>query len=209
MSTIDGKKFSEIQPNEWLKWICSSQTFDELRQKYDQWAETYDAEVGGVWAPVPVAAAFMLAEYMDDKQGLILDVGAGTGLVGVALAALGFEQIIGVDISPAMLSQAAAKGVYSSLLCCSIGDEAFRSLQKVSGIIATGVFAEAHAGEAELGALQERIEPEGVLVFTARQSFLHELQQVLDQPEWTLIDCKVMPIYDDPIHLLSYKINDA
>ncbi|NEO67357.1 MAG: methyltransferase domain-containing protein, partial [Moorea sp. SIO4G2] len=199
---------SEIQPNEWLKWICSSQNFDQLRQNYDQWADQYEVDVGGVWEPVPMTAAFMLAEYMDDKQGVILDVGAGTGLVGVALAGLGFEQMIGIDISPAMLTKAAEKGVYSSLVCCSIGDERFRNLGRASGIIATGVFAESHAGPGELSTLQDSIEPEGILVFTARQSFLPQLQEVLDQPEWTLIDSKVMPIYDDPMYLIASKIGN-
>ncbi len=197
---------SKIQPKEWLEWICSSQNLDQLRQNYDQWADQYDADVGGVWDPVPTAAAFMLAEYMNDKQGVILDIGAGTGLVGVALAELGFEEIIGIDISPAMLSKAAAKGVYSSLECCSIGDQTFRNLGRAKGMIATGVFAESHAGSAELNQIQDSIEPEGIFVFTARQSFLPQLQAVLDQPEWTLIDSRVMPIYDDPMYLLAYKL---
>lgn len=197
---------SEIQPKQWLEWICSSQNLDELRQNYDGWADRYDADVGGVWDPVPTAAAMMLAEYMNDKQGVVLDVGAGTGLGGIALAKLGFEKIVGIDISPAMLSKAAAKGVYSSLVCCSIGDEAFKNLERANGIIATGVFADSHAGPAELNGLQDSIEPEGILVFTARQSFLPQIQPVLDQPEWTALDSRVMPIYEDPMHLLAYKI---
>jgi len=195
---------SEIQPSEWLKWICSSENIDELRENYDKWADTYDVNVGDVWGTVPLAAADLLAEYIDDKQDIILDVGAGTGLVGVALARLGFEQLIGIDISPAMLTKAAKRGIYRSLVCCSIGDESFMNLEKASGIIATGVFAENHAGPAELSTLQESLKPEGVLVFTVRRSFLPDLQEVLER--WILLDSKVMPIYDDPIHLLSYKI---
>ncbi|NER32150.1 MAG: hypothetical protein F6J89_32250 [Symploca sp. SIO1C4] len=108
-----------------------------------------------------------------------------------------------------MLTQAAAKGVYSSLVCCSIGNEKFRNLEKVNGIIATGVFAQSHAGPVELSALQESLESVGVLVFTARQSFLPELQEVLSQPQWTLLDSKVMPIYDDPMYLVAYKIRNT
>lgn len=196
-----------MEAKQWLKWICSSQDLDELGQNYDQWSDKYEADVSEVWEAVPKTAALMLSKYIDDKQGLILDFGAGTGLVGVALAALGFEQIVGMDISSGMLTIAKEKGVYSTLICGSIGDEELRNLDHVSGIIATGVFAENHAGAADLSKLQEIIKPEGVLVFTVRQSFLSELYEVLNQPEWTLLDSQVMPIYDDPMHLLGYKIS--
>ena len=200
---------SKIQPNQFLKWICSSQNFDELGKNYDQWSDKYEADVSEFWETVPRAAAFMLSEQIDDKQSIILDLGAGTGLVGVALAALGFKQIIGIDISSGMLTKAEAKGIYSSLVCCSIGDDKFRNLKRASGIIATGVFAQIHAGAVELSTLLDSIKPEGILVFTVRQSFLPELQPVLEQPEFTLLDSKVMPIYEDPIYLLAYKIHNT
>ncbi|NER82676.1 MAG: methyltransferase domain-containing protein [Leptolyngbya sp. SIO1D8] len=196
----------ETLPNEWLRWICSSQNPNELRKNYDQWAATYEIDVSGVWKPVPLAAALMLSEQMSNKRGMILDVGVGTGLVGIALAELGFDDLIGIDISPGMLRQAAEKGIYRSLICCAIGDERFGNLERANSIIATGVFAETHAGSAELRALQEKIEPEGNLVFTARRSFLPKLQDVLDQPRWTLLDSKLMPIYDDPMYVLAYRI---
>jgi len=120
---------------------------------------------------------------------------------------LGFKQLIGIDISPAMLSKAAAKGVYRSLVCCSIGDERFGNLDKVSGIIAAGVFAEGYAGAEELRMLCECIESTGRLVFTARQNFLPEIQDVPTQLEWTLLDSQVMLIHSDPIHLFFYEIH--
>lgn len=197
---------SEIQPKEWLNWICSSQNLDELRENYDRWADNYEADINQVWELVPKTAALMLAEYLEDKESQIFDFGAGTGMVGVALAELGFQQIVGMDISPAMLTKAADKGVYSSLVCCSIGDETCQNLGKAKGIIATGVFAENHAGPVELNTLQDSIESGGVLVFTARQSFLPKIQEVVNQSGWILLISQVMPIYEDPMHLLAYKI---
>ncbi|MBP0019968.1 MAG: class I SAM-dependent methyltransferase [Cyanobacteria bacterium SBLK] len=197
---------SQVQSNEWLEWICSSQSLDELRTNYDRWAETYETDVKGVWQSVPVAAALMLAEHLNDKQNTILDVGAGTGLVGAALAASGFKNIIGIDISSAMLAKASETTAYQTLVCCAIGDDRFKTLEKVSGIIATGVFAVNHAGADELSILERSIESEGIVVFTARQSFLPELQEAIAR--WTLLDSKVMPIYDDPICLQAYKVSN-
>ena len=44
----------------------------------------------------------------------VIDLGCGTGLVGVALAATG-AQIVGVDLSPRMLEIAARRGAYAGL----------------------------------------------------------------------------------------------
>ncbi|MEM7063892.1 MAG: methyltransferase domain-containing protein [Cyanobacteria bacterium P01_B01_bin.77] len=198
---------STFSSNNWLQWICSSVDSSDLREKYDQWAATYEIDVADVWKAVPSSAASMLAKYVSNKQAIILDVGVGTGLVGMALATLGFENLIGFDISPRMLAQAAKKEIYHSLLCCSIGDETFITLEKATGVVATGVFAETHAGPRELETLQTKIKPDGVLVLTARQSFLPKLQAVLDQPGWVLLEQKLMPIYDDPMHLLVYRVS--
>ena len=197
----------KMESKEWLQWICSTEDADALRRNYDQWAVTYENDVSDVWKPAPIAAASMLSTHLADKQGAILDVGAGTGLAGLALHALGFRKITGIDISSAMLDKAASKNVYASLVCCSINDEAFGKLDKADGIIATGVFADNHAGKAELEILAETIQPGGIFVFTVRGSFLATIQDVLDQPEWRPIDSRLMPIYEDPIHLLAYKIH--
>ena len=118
---------------------------------------------------------------------------------------MGFKHIIGIDISPSMLNIASTKGVYRSLIPCSIKDEKFSRLSKINNIVAVGVFAEGHAGATELTILQERINQEGILVFTARQSFFHKLYDIVTQPELKLLDYRLMPIYSDPICLFAYK----
>lgn len=195
-----------MQPNEWLRWICDAKNTEDLAQKYNQWADHYDEQVGQAWSSVPVAAAYLLAKYRDDKPSLIMDVGAGTGLAGVALASLGFQRLIAVDLSQDMLNQAKQKNIYESLVCCAIDEPQFASLPMVSGMIATGVLAENHAGANELRQLQKKITVGGVVVFTARQSFLPKLELILNQPEWRLLSSKILPVYDDPIQLFAYQI---
>ena len=194
-------------PSQWLTWICSSNTTEELVYRYDEWADTYDSETSGVWKVVPVAVAAMLEQHVPNKASRILDVGAGTGLVGVALSELGYRNVIGADISSEMIAKAAEKGVYRDLRCCAIGDEEFQAMGKAAGIVASGVFAEAHAGPDELRALQASLDPSGVIAFTARESYLSQLQEVVGGPEWKLIDSKTMPIYPgDATHLFAYRV---
>ena len=84
------------------------QTPTENRLLYAEWAETYDndfAENLGYALPIRVADAFV--EKLNGKQnGRILDIGAGTGLVGQRLKYFNFSNIDGLDISSEMLEVA-------------------------------------------------------------------------------------------------------
>ncbi len=48
-------------------------------------------------------------------MGPVLDLGCGTGLAGLAISDLPIGTLHGVDLSPRMLAQAAAKGIYATL----------------------------------------------------------------------------------------------
>jgi predicted TPR repeat methyltransferase len=47
--------------------------------------------------------------------GPVLDLGCGTGLVGVALSDLNLAPLVGVDLATGMLAQARARGLYAEL----------------------------------------------------------------------------------------------
>ncbi|NNF53973.1 MAG: methyltransferase domain-containing protein [Acidimicrobiales bacterium] len=87
----------------------------EIRDYYDGWAESYDAELktNGYASPARVAAA--LASVGADFTAPVLDYGCGTGLSGEALLAAGFTVVDGADPAPQMLRVAEAKGIYRSL----------------------------------------------------------------------------------------------
>ncbi len=57
-----------------------------------------------------------------EREHHILDAGAGTGLLGVALAEAGFRTLDALDLSPAMLVEAERKGVYDELCEGRLGD---------------------------------------------------------------------------------------
>ena len=52
----------------------------------------------------------------------ILDAGCGTGLAGQMLAARGYRQLEGLDLSAGMLREAGNKGCYTALHHQALGD---------------------------------------------------------------------------------------
>jgi predicted TPR repeat methyltransferase len=73
------------------------------RTAYEGWAEGYDAENLGNGYRVPGIGCAMIARHVDVQDGQIYDAACGTGIVGGMLELLGYQSIIGSDLSPAML----------------------------------------------------------------------------------------------------------
>ena len=79
---------------------------------FDAMAETYDQDmVRGLGYQLPKIVAEKIYRRFPTKALSVLDLGCGTGLLGVCLGRLdGF--LIGVDISTKMIEQAARHGFY-------------------------------------------------------------------------------------------------
>lgn len=106
----------------------------------------------------------------DRKLGDVLDLGCGTGLIGVVLHDLVAGQLKGVDLSPAMLAQARLKGVYTSLEHADIDAALARDAARYEVVIAADVFCYLGALEATLAAIAPRLAPGGLLLFTVEAS---------------------------------------
>jgi SAM-dependent methyltransferase len=122
---------------------------DSLRL-YRDWAESYDAGFAAEMdyrLPAHVAGAFVAA----GGAGPVLDVGAGTGLVGAALRGLGWAgKIDGIDLSPQMLDRAREKQVYRDLVEADVT----RPLPLpggYNGVVSSGTFTHGHVGPEALG----------------------------------------------------------
>lgn len=114
------------------------------RRLYAEWAQTY--ETGFVQAKayeyhLHVADALVDAER---PGGAILDVGCGTGVVGVALRERGVVEIDGVDISPEMLAQATEKDVYRRLFEADLTVGMDVADDTYAGITSAGTFTHGH-----------------------------------------------------------------
>ena len=89
---------------------------------FDQYAHTFDLHlVRGLGYKVPERAAQILTALYPDRTFNLLDLGCGTGLLGVYLGPInGF--IIGVDLSQKMIEQAARHKVYAHFYNANVLD---------------------------------------------------------------------------------------
>lgn len=118
----------------------------DARRVYDDWAATYDESFARAWgyaAPRRIAAIF-LAEGGAAAQP-VLDIGAGTGLMAEALPGLGID---GIDISPEMLTRAAAKGLYRARIEADLTAALPLPDAAYGGFVSCGTFTHGHVGAA-------------------------------------------------------------
>jgi predicted TPR repeat methyltransferase len=83
---------------------------------FDAYAGRFEAHLTGTLAyKVPETLRRMMdASSLGRRFDRTVDLGCGTGLMGVAFAGLSHE-LIGVDVAPKMIDQSARKGIYSRL----------------------------------------------------------------------------------------------
>lgn len=105
---------------------------------YGEWARTYEETVLDLM-DLALIARLETPDWRGAER--IVDLACGTGRIGAWLKTQGAGDIDGVDLTPAMLAQAEAKGVYAKLLC---GDVAATGLDAGAYDIATMSLADEH-----------------------------------------------------------------
>lgn len=98
---------------------------------YAEWSQSYDAEMGEE-LDIDLLTRLETIQWSQIKKAI--DLGCGTGRIGVWLKAQGVHSIVGVDICEAMLRHATAKGVYKNLIQADI-----TSLSDVSCLYDLGI----------------------------------------------------------------------
>ena len=177
-----------------VQWIYASRDSKELEERYDQWAAEYDKDLQEDFGWIgPQRAADILAKYVG-KDAPILDAGAGTGLVGVSLARMGYQNMVAMDFSRGMLDEAREKGVYQKFdqmdMTNTLGypDNAF------DAVISVGVLTVGHVPPMAFDELLRVTRPGGYIVFslrpdTYRDSGFKEKQEALVAAgKWSYIE---------------------
>lgn len=159
---------------EHLRAVYSARGNDELRRRYDAWAETYDDDLRAFGYTYPALIAGLVGRYVHARAGPILDAGAGTGIVGEVLAVLGYDEVIGIDLSDGMLRIAASKGVYAGLDKQVLGERLDFPDARFAATVCAGVLTIGHAPPESLDEMVRVTRPGGHLVFTLTEPSYHQ-----------------------------------
>ncbi len=88
-----------------------------VKELFDQYATRFDEDLTarlGYRTPEALSALLTEAGLVADGSRRVLDLGCGTGLSGLALAPFA-ARLEGLDLSPRMLAEARARGIYDAL----------------------------------------------------------------------------------------------
>jgi 2-polyprenyl-3-methyl-5-hydroxy-6-metoxy-1,4-benzoquinol methylase len=162
----------------------------KLGSYYDNWASSYEDDMAEVSYSGPQIGVKLLKEFQAtgseklDFSARIIDAGCGTGLVGIALAELGYENIDGFDLSESMAQKARETKCYRRVLgnidIMHAADTV--AFQDYDALLCIGVFTLGHVPPQVMLPLVQLVRPGGLLVISTRNLYYDEsdFQQVVD-----------------------------
>jgi SAM-dependent methyltransferase len=139
--------------DQWAKVVNFTEPFEIINQV------SHSREEGGLEMP---------------KDTALLDVGAGTGIIGNNLAKLGYHNLEALDASEGFAARLSASGTYSDVHCMFLGMGAdvfpFHLRSKYDVITASGTFMPNHMPASAIDDIHSALKVGGVLVTAMRGS---------------------------------------
>lgn len=191
----------------------ASKTPEDNVHLYRRWASSYESGfVASSGYRYHERVADFFAQVAQRGDGPVLDVGCGTGMVGVAVSAWGGWAIDGIDISPDMLAVAAEKRngagepLYGSLHEADLTELLPIPDDTYGAVVSAGVFTTGHVGPEALNELVRVVRPGGPLVlgvnsrFYEASAFEPYLEEMVELGLVEPIRTEVVPIYEGGSH---------
>ena len=176
-------------------WIEVPKDNQELQERYDLWSQDYERDMQEVYGYIlPQRGADLVVKHLPNRSGLILEAGAGTGLVGQFLSASGYSNLVGIDLSAHMLEEARAKNVYRELYRMSLGEPLEFSSHHFDAVVSIGVLTSGHAPPSSLDELIRVTKPGGLIVFSMRRDtyddwgFKEKQQFLVTTGKWRMLE---------------------
>lgn len=169
------------------------QSGDKTDGHYNAWAESYEQDlVGNYGYTAHILAADGCARHVTDKEAAIIDIGCGTGLVGVELHRRGFSTIDGLDISTEMLTKASEKQLYRQFVIGDMNQGVAIKDGIYDAAICVGSFAPGHLAPVCLPEIIRLVKPGGGIVIFMNAApynadgYEAHIRALEDQGRWTV-----------------------
>ena len=179
------------------------------RELYASWAATYESgfivDSGYVYHQEVVK---VFCGGFSDLSQPVLDVGCGTGVVGGELAKAGVSVIDGIDISPEMLAEAAAKTyngspVYRQLIEADLTGQTELADSAYAGIVSSGAFTHGIFGPETISELLRAARPGARFVLGINSAHFDEfgfddwLERRQSEGRISGLEFELRPIYNE------------
>jgi predicted TPR repeat methyltransferase len=140
-----------------------------IEQTFDAFADNFEHVLGRLKYCGPQLVGDHLASRAIPASSLsALDLGCGTGMVGEAIKPFAY-QIVGVDLSPAMLEHAAAKQVYRQVHRSDIAAFLRESNDRYDLITCMDTFIYIGRIDEVIALIHSNLKPRGMLLFSTEK----------------------------------------
>ncbi|ESR25277.1 class I SAM-dependent DNA methyltransferase [Lutibaculum baratangense] len=160
--------------DQWLDRVYHSSDRDALAKTYDEWAADYDAHLQGFGYRNTALTVGLVCRHVAADAGEVLDAACGTGLIGEDLHTLGYDGLVGIDLSEGMIETSRARGVYTELSRMMLGERLGFADGRFAATIAIGVLTIGHAPPSSLDELLRVTKRGGLLIFSLPQPAYEE-----------------------------------
>ncbi|MDA3938467.1 MAG: class I SAM-dependent methyltransferase [Spirochaetia bacterium] len=182
------------ESGEYLQKVYSAKDNHDLKEAYDLWAGKYDEHVTSFGYQIPAVAAGLFGKYVMPDITPILDAGAGTGLMGSVLDALGYREQVGVDLSEGMLKKARERNIYTFLHQMILGEKLDFPSDHFGACQSIGVFTAGHAPASAFEELVRVVRPGGYIFFSlledvyAPKGYKEKFETLENDGKWQLTE---------------------
>jgi predicted TPR repeat methyltransferase len=158
-----------------------------VRTLFDGYADRFEAHLIELGYRIPGLLRRHVIDFATVANiGPVLDLGCGTGLVGLALSDLALGPLTGIDLSPRMLDAARAKGLYAVLLEERLPDALRDGTSRWRLIIAADVLCYFGALEDMFDTIRGRLRPGGRFMFSVEELLPNHDGTVPGNGDWAL-----------------------
>lgn len=157
-----------------LDLVYAAKDPQELARAYAAWSAEYDRETIALGYCLPFLITSWVARYVPARDAALIDIGCGTGLSGPMLAALGYGNVAGMDLSADMLELARAREAYRELKEGELGKPLPFADDSFDMAIAAGVFTAGHAPASGFDEIARITKPGGFIAATVRDILIEK-----------------------------------